>query len=69
MSSPGKRIPVVVIPPNRGMSQAAIAKAFGVSRTAVYQIEQDALRKLRRALEDDPELAAAFELFCNEGFV
>ena len=38
-------------------SQYEIAKAAGVSRAAVYDLEQKAIRKLRRAIEQEAKIA------------
>ncbi len=39
------------------MTQMAIAKKLGISRTRVAQVEQNALNKFRRAFTNDPYLA------------
>ena len=38
-------------------SQGDIAKAAGVSRAAVYDLEKKAIRKLRRAIEQEAKIA------------
>ena len=38
-------------------SQYEIAKAAGVSRAAVYDLEKKAIRKLRRAIEQEAKIA------------
>ena len=45
------------LPRNIGeITQSDIAKLWGVTRSRVFKIEQQALRKIRRAILADPDL-------------
>ena len=52
-----------------GLSQVEIADIFCCTRQCVQNVEASALRKLRRIMDEDPELAIAFSEIINEGMV
>lgn len=50
--------------PEGGKSDYEIAEIMGITRSAVWQIRQRAMRKLKRLADSDPDLlAAAAEVF------